>query len=165
MKKLLYASFSYAAIGVLSGLYYREFTKANDFSGDSQLGLVHTHWLVLGFIVLLIVLALERLFRISAVAPKLSAWFFWIWNAGVVITGGMMLVKGSMVVAGVDASSKALSGIAGMGHILLTAGLVLLFLALRKAVLAQLPASARAAKVLAEEADDDGGRVPSSNPA
>lgn len=166
MKKLLYASFSYAAAGVLSGLYYRELTKANDFSGESQLGLVHTHWLVLGFIVLLIALVLERVFRISAVAPKLSAWFFGVWNAGVVITGGMMLVKGTMVVAGADASSKALSGIAGMGHILLTAGLVLLFLALRKAVLAQLSASVTAGTASAGTADDDGGgRVPSSNPA
>ncbi|MGG5172933.1 DUF2871 domain-containing protein [Pseudarthrobacter sp. J1738] len=134
MKKLLYASFTYAIVGVFSGLFYREFTKINDFTGQSQLGLVHTHWLVLGFMVLLIVLVLEKVFNISAAAPKLFAWFFGIWNAGVIITGGMMLVKGSMVVAGVDATSKALAGIAGTGHMLLTAGLILLFLALRKAL-------------------------------
>ncbi|WP_426997873.1 DUF2871 domain-containing protein [Pseudarthrobacter sp. N5] len=145
MKKLFYASFTYAIVGVFSGFYYREFTKANNFTGESQLGLVHTHWLVLGFIVLLVMLGLEKVFALSAAAPRLSAWFFWIWNAGVVITGGMMLVKGSMVVAGVDASSKALAGIAGMGHVLLTAGLVLLFLALRKAVVQAMPLAASAA--------------------
>ncbi|CAN7180096.1 DUF2871 domain-containing protein [Arthrobacter sp. LjRoot14] len=134
MKKLFHASFAYAIAGVLSGLYYREFTKAYGFTGESQLGLVHTHWLVLGFVVLLMVLMLEKVFALSAAAPKLSAWFFRTWNAGVVVTGGMMLVKGSLVVAGADAGSKALAGIAGTGHILLTAGLVLLFLALRKAL-------------------------------
>lgn len=136
MKKLFHASFAYAIAGVLSGLYYRELTKINGFTGDSQLGLVHTHWLVLGFIVLLLVLGLEKVFAISAAAPRLFAWFFRIWNAGVVVTGGMMLVKGTLVVAGLDASSKALAGIAGTGHMLLTAGLVLLFLALRKALTA-----------------------------
>ncbi|WLQ08383.1 DUF2871 domain-containing protein [Arthrobacter oryzae] len=136
MKKLFHASFAYAVAGVLSGLYYRELTKLNGFAGESQLGLVHTHWLVLGFIVLLLVLMLEKSFGMSAAAPRLSAWFFWIWNAGVVVTGGMMLVKGTLVVAGADAGSKALAGIAGTGHMLLTAGLVLLFLALRKALAA-----------------------------
>lgn len=143
MKKLLNASFAYAIAGVLSGLYYREFTKVNGFTGESQLGLVHTHWLVLGFIVLLLVLVLEKVFAVSAAAPRLFAWFFGIWNAGVVVTGGMMLVKGTLVVAGADAGSKALAGIAGTGHILLTAGLVLLFLALRKALRAAPPSTVR----------------------
>ncbi|MDV8147576.1 DUF2871 domain-containing protein [Arthrobacter sp. B10-11] len=144
MKKLFHASFAYALAGVLSGLYYREFTKANGFTGESQLGLVHTHWLVLGFIVLLLVLMLERSFGMSAAAPRLSAWFFWIWNAGVVVTGGMMLVKGTLVVAGAGSGAgfKALAGIAGTGHMLLTAGLVLLFLALRKALAAAPQAAA-----------------------
>ncbi|HSU71451.1 MAG TPA: DUF2871 family protein [Micrococcaceae bacterium] len=33
MKKFFYASFFYAVIGVLSGLFYREFSKANNFGG------------------------------------------------------------------------------------------------------------------------------------
>ena len=157
MKKLFHASFAYAIAGVLSGLYYREFTKVNNFTGESQLGLVHTHWLVLGFIVLLVVLMLEKVFAISAAAPRLSAWFFWIWNAGVAVTGGMMLVKGTLVVSGADAGSKALAGIAGTGHMLLTAGLVLHFLALRKA----LAAAAQTAAPLTEAP----GRLPAATKA
>lgn len=138
MLRLLYTSFTFAIVGVLSGLFYRELTKANDFTDRSatQLPLVHTHFLVLGFIVLLIVMVLERVLHLSAAAPKLSNWFFWIWTVGVAITGGMMLVKGTLAVKSSDVSSPALSGIAGLGHILLTIGVVLLFLALRKAVLA-----------------------------
>ena len=67
MRRLYYASFAYLVAGVLSGLFYREFTKLNDFpeGGSTQLGLVHTHLLTLGFIVLLIVLVLEKLFTLS----------------------------------------------------------------------------------------------------
>ncbi|WP_372699053.1 DUF2871 domain-containing protein [Arthrobacter sp. JSM 101049] len=138
MLRLLYTSFTFAIVGVFSGLFYRELTKANDFTdrSASQLPLVHTHFLVLGFMVLLLVMVLERVLHLGAAAPKLSGWFYWVWTVGVALTGGMMLVKGSLTVLGADASSAALAGIAGLGHILLTAGIVLLFLALRKAVVA-----------------------------
>src|SRR5690625_6507342 len=75
MKKLFYASFTYMLVGVASGLFYREFTKLNDFPEGqfTQLGLAHTHLLTLGFIVLLIVLALEKAFTISS-SKKLFDW-------------------------------------------------------------------------------------------
>ena len=59
MKRLLNAAFIYMLVGVASGLFYREFTKMNDFAEGqfTQLGLAHTHLLTLGFIVLLIVAA------------------------------------------------------------------------------------------------------------
>ena len=128
MKKLFYASFTYMVIGVLSGVFYREFTKSNDFTGQTQLGLVHTHLLTLGFIVLLIVLILEKLFALSE--STLFTWFFWLYNAGLIVTSAMMVVHGMMTVLG-EESSSATAGIAGMGHMLLAAGMVLLFLALR----------------------------------
>lgn len=134
MRRLLYTSFTFAILGVLSGLYYREFSKAYEMFDRSatQLPLVHTHFLVLGFIVLLIVFTLEKVFRLSHIAPKLSGWFYWIWTVGVVVSGGMMVVKGTMAIQGLDDSSPALAGIAGLGHILLTVGLILLFLLIRK---------------------------------
>lgn len=131
MYKLFYAAFIYMALGVASGLFYREFTKANDFTDAqfTQLSVVHTHLLVLGFVVLLIVLILEKLFALSQ--SKLFAWFFWIYNLGLILTAAMLTVHGMQQVAGVE-SSKAIAGIAGTGHMLLTAGMILLFLALRR---------------------------------
>lgn len=133
MHKLYVAAFTYMAVGVASGLFYREFTKAYDFpSGEfTQLGLVHTHLLTLGFIVLLIVLLLEKQFRLSD--SKLFGWFFWTYNAGVVLTSGMMIWHGSLTVMGKE-SNAMISGIAGLGHIFLTIGMVLLFLALGKGI-------------------------------
>lgn len=133
MKKLFYSSFAYMVLGVLSGLFYREFTKAKGFTGDTQLAIVHTHLLTLGFIVLLIVLILEKLFTLSE--SKLFNWFFWTYNAGLVLTAGIMVVHGILQVNGSGTVSGAIPGIAGMGHILLSVGMVLLFLALRPRVL------------------------------
>jgi len=134
MKKLFYAAFGYLLIGVGSGLFYREFTKANDFpeGAATQLGLAHTHLLTLGFIVLLIVLVIEKVFSLSR-SPKLFAWFFWLYNAGVVLTSAMLIWHGILTVVGRDAGGM-IAGIAGMGHILLTAGLIVFFVALRRAV-------------------------------
>jgi len=141
MRRLYYASFAYLVAGVLSGLFYREFTKLNDFpeGGSTQLGLVHTHLLTLGFVVLLIVLVLEKLFTLSR--SKLFGWFFWLYNAGVVLTAAMLTWHGMLTVLGRE-SSKMIAGIAGTGHMLLTLALVLLFLALGRALAAdRRPAS------------------------
>jgi len=135
VKKIFNAAFIYMIAGVASGLFYREFTKLNGFPEGkfTQLGLVHTHLLTLGFIVLLIALVIEKVFRISR-SPKLFAWFFWLYNAGVILTSGMLIWHGSLTVLGQE-SSKMIAGIAGLGHMLLTAGMVVFFVALRRAVL------------------------------
>lgn len=135
MKKLLYASFLYMVAGLAAGLFYREFTKVHDFPEGqvSQLGLAHTHLLTLGFLVFLIVLALEKVFTISR-SRRLFTWFFWLYNAGVVITAGTLVWHGSLTVLGRD-STAMIAGIAGIGHILITAALLVFFAALRQAVI------------------------------
>lgn len=126
MRRLFTAAFASMLLGVLSGLFYREFTKANDFpEGEfTQLGLVHTHLLVLGFVVLL----LEKAF--APTESKLFGWFFWTYISGLVLTSAMMVWHGILTVVG-EQSTAMISGIAGLGHILLSAGMVFLFLALR----------------------------------
>ena len=144
MKKLFYAAFAYMLVGVLSGLFYREFTKANDFpSGEfTQLGLAHTHLLTLGFIVLLIVLVLEKQFTLSR--SKLFGWFFWVYNAGVIVTSAMLIWHGTLTVLGQE-SNAMIAGIAGLGHIAITAGMIVFFVALRRAVTGRAPVPAEAA--------------------
>ncbi|WP_407359588.1 DUF2871 domain-containing protein [Microbacterium sp. LBN7] len=144
MRRLFSAAFAYMLVGVASGLFYREFTKINGFpEGEAtQLGLVHTHLLVLGFVVLLIVLLLEKVFTLSE--SRLFSWFFWIYNAGLVLTSAMLVWHGCLTVLGQE-SSKMIAGIAGTGHMLLTAGMVLLFLALRKRILVAKAAAPEAA--------------------
>ena len=131
MKILVNSSFGYAVAGLASGLYYRELTKAQDFDGPTQLSIVHTHFLVLGVLFLLIVAIFERLLVLSD--SPLYRWFTVTFHAGLILTVAMQLVHGTMQVFGKDASA-AISGIAWIGHVLLTVAFVVFFLALRSAV-------------------------------
>jgi len=131
MRKLYFAALTYMILGLIAGLYYRELTKEYDFTGDSQLSVVHTHLLTLGMLAFLLVLALEKVFGLTRTKP--FVWFFWIYNAGIVVTVGMMVTHGTLTVVGKE-SSEAIAGIAGMGHVLLTIALVLLFVSLYQAL-------------------------------
>ena len=64
MKALYWASIFYLVLGLGAGVFYREFTRANDFpAGEfTQLSVVHTHLLALGFMMSLIFLVLEKVF-------------------------------------------------------------------------------------------------------
>ncbi|MBX3067691.1 MAG: DUF2871 domain-containing protein [Microbacteriaceae bacterium] len=139
MKKLFYASFAYLVLGLAGGLFFREFTKAFDFSTTqfTQLAVVHTHLLVLGFTVMLIVLVLEKLFSLSN--SRLFGWFFWVYNAGLVLSAGVMTWHGILQVTGGAISAGMVSGIAGLGHILLTIALVMLMFALGSRLRASAP--------------------------
>jgi cbb3-type cytochrome oxidase subunit 1 len=150
MRKLFLATTAYLILGLASGLFYREFTKINGFTAAddfTQLSVVHTHLLTLGVIVLLIVLLLEKAFELSR--SRAFGWFFWIYNLGLVVTAIGMTVNGMLTVLGIE-TSKALAGISGSGHILLTAGLVLLFAALGKRIRATTATGTPAAASVAD---------------
>lgn len=139
MRKIYVAAHVYMILGLISGLYYRELTKLNDFTGDTQLSVVHTHILALGMLFFLVVLALEKLFTLTA--GKLFAAFFWVYNAGLALTVGLMIVRGTMTVLGHQAGA-ALDGISGLGHITITLGLIFFFVNLGKCLPAKEKAEA-----------------------
>ena len=92
MKKLYYAALMYAVLGLGAGLFFREYTKSHDFSGYTELAVMHTHLLALGMLVMLIVLALEKAFMLSK--TKWFDLFYWHYNGGLMLTVGMMLIIG-----------------------------------------------------------------------
>ena len=65
MQKYFKISSFYLLFGLVMGIFSREFTKLNNFSGYTVLKSVHTHTLVLGFLFFIIVLLLEKNFTIS----------------------------------------------------------------------------------------------------
>lgn len=142
MKKLLYAALTYLIIGLVAGVGYREYTKYNDFyieyretlgfSALTQLNVLHTHVLALGMLFFLIALALDGVFRFSA-HPRFNA-FFWTYNAGLLLTATMMVVRGVTTAEGIEVNDAAISGMAGLGHIALSIGLAFFFAALIPAV-------------------------------
>jgi len=134
MKKYLNLAMGYAIAAMAGGVFYREFTKWNHFSGITMLSKVHAHLFMLGMMVFLLVALFSR--QMDLEKEKSFRRFFLIYNIGLPLTVLMMLVRGIIQVketalsAGADA---AISGIAGIGHILLSIGLLLLLVTLKRA--------------------------------
>lgn len=134
MKKYLNLSMAYAIAAMAGGVFYREFTKWNGFTGVTALGKVHTHLFMLGMIMFLIVALFAERYPLSE--QKTFRMFVLVYNMGVPVTSLMMAVRGITQVLDLPLSkgaSSAISGIAGIGHILTGAGMILLLLSLRKA--------------------------------
>ncbi|MCD8792651.1 DUF2871 domain-containing protein [Staphylococcus gallinarum] len=131
MRRILYAFLIYTILGLLSGFYYRELTVAHHFTGDTQLVVVHTHTLILGMFMHLVLLPIEKVFKLSSY--YLFNWFFVIYNLGVLATIGMMFMKGTYQVIGLKVP-ETFPGYTGIGHTTLTAGFILLFFLLRNAI-------------------------------
>lgn len=149
MKSLYQAAVAYLILGLASGVFYREFTRSQGFTEGqfSQLGVTHTHLLMLGFFAFLIFLLLEKNFAVSRFS-KLFTSFFWFYNIGVVVTVGMMLWRGSLTVLNMEGNAM-MSGIAGLGHISITVGLACFMVALGRAI--KDPVPAKAEKIDAEK--------------
>ncbi|MEG1639966.1 MAG: DUF2871 domain-containing protein [Ruthenibacterium sp.] len=133
MKKYLNFSLGYAIAAMVGGVFYREFTKFNDFTGVTALGKVHTHLFILGMMLFLIVALFAAHTKLAD--EKMFRGFMIVYNIGVPLTAIMLVVRGIPQVLGIVlafGASAAISGIAGIAHILTGTGLVLLLLSLRK---------------------------------
>lgn len=132
MRKCLDFSLTYAVTAMVCGVFYREFTKYQDFTGVTALGKVHAHLFLLGMVMFLIVALFAMHWNLDG--QKKFRWFLRTYNIGVPLTAAMLLVRGVTQVLGLTlttGASAAMSGIAGIGHILTGVGLILLLLALR----------------------------------
>ena len=134
MKKYMNMSLLYAILAMAGGVFYREFTKYNGFTGRTALGVVHTHYFMLGMVFFLLLVLLEKNF--SFTGPK-TRWTILTYHIGLNLAAVMLLVRGVTQVLGTTLSSgmsTAISGVAGIGHILLGTSLVLLLVQIRRRV-------------------------------
>ena len=130
MKKYINIAFIYGILGLCGGVFYREFTKFMDFVDmRTQLAFLHVHLVVFGMIMFLLVAVFEMLLNRSESKKMKSFMIFY--NLGLCWSVAVMAVRGVMQVVGFDGGA-AVSGIAGVGHILITVGLVLFFLILKE---------------------------------
>lgn len=134
MKKLINLSLTYAIAGMAGGVFYREFTKWNGFTGVTALGKVHVHLLMLGTVIFLIAALFAKVTPLQE--QRLYRPFLITYNIGVPLTAIMLVVRGVVEVRAVPLSAAlnaSISGISGIAHIITGTGLILLLLALRKA--------------------------------
>ncbi len=136
MKKLINTSFIYLILALAAGVFYREFTKFNGFIGDTTLSVLHTHLLILGMFFFLVYALFTKAYPQLSDSPKTKKFYIG-YNVSVFFFTVTLLVRGIVQVLNVELSSganAAISGIAGISHILLTINLVYFFTILKKVV-------------------------------
>ena len=136
MKRYINTALLYAILAMAGGVFYREFTKFNGFTAKTTLSVVHTHYFLLGMVFFLLLLMLEK--NLSFTGTTTGRVLF-LYHLGLNLTAVMLVVRGITQVLGTPLSSgtsAAISGMAGIGHILLGVSLVLLLLQIRKRVAA-----------------------------
>lgn len=133
MKRYMNQALLYAVLAMVGGVFYREFTKWNGFTAKTTLSVVHTHYFLLGMVFFLLLL-LEKSFSFTgAKTGRVLA----VYQVGLNLTGVMFVVRGVTQVLGTTLSSgmyAAISGVAGIGHILLGVSLILLLVQIRRSV-------------------------------
>lgn len=133
MKKYLNLAYIYAIAALVAGVFYREFTKWNGFTGVTALGKVHTHLFMLGMFLFLIVALFAQ--NNDLESQKSFRLFLKVHNIGLPLTTIMMVVRGITEVLDIPLSkglNASISGLAGIGHILLAISLISFLTALKK---------------------------------
>lgn len=134
IKKYANLAFAYAVVAMVLGVFYREFTKIAGFTGKTNLSVMHTHYFVLGMGFFLLLVLFEKAFVLSR-QEKRTKWLLIFYNIGLNITGLCLLVRGALQVLGTPIGkgiNAGISGIAGVGHILLGTGIILFLVTLKK---------------------------------
>lgn len=134
MKRYMNSALLYAILAMAGGVFYREFTKFNGFTAKTTLSVVHTHYFLLGMVLFLLLLVLEK--NLSFTGAK-TGQLLTVYHIGLNLTAVMLAVRGVTQVVGTNlfrGADAAISGMAGIGHILLGVGLVLLLLQIRRSV-------------------------------
>lgn len=134
MKKILNTSMIYFILAAAAGVFYREFTKFNGYTGETALSYVHTHLFVLGMFAFLVI-ALFGCQKPELFKQGTFKKFFTLYNISLPFMAVMLLVRGVVQVQGAELTKAAdamISGFAGISHILIGIAVLVLFRSLKK---------------------------------
>ena len=119
MKRLMNASIVYGILGLIGGVFYREFTT---------LSVVHTHYLMLGMVLFLLLVVVKKNFHF--VDNKVLKYLLF-YRIGLNLTAVMLVIRGVVQVLSLDASIAVLIGIA---HLILGISMVLVLISIRNCI-------------------------------
>ena len=133
IKRYFNAAILYAALALACGVFYREFTKHTGFAGQTNLSVLHAHYFVLGMFFFLVLALLEKSFQFSN-GRSVNVWIL-TYHIGLNITAAGLLLRGLAQATGAALSAgmeASLSGVSGIGHIMLGTGVIALLVLARK---------------------------------
>lgn len=125
IKRIMNASIVYGVLGLMGGVFYREFTKLNGFT---TLSVVRTHYLMLGMVLFLLLVLFEKNFHF--VDNKVLKYLLF-YHIGLNLTVVMLVVRGVLHVLSLEVLSVVLSGIA---HLILGISMVLVLILIRNCI-------------------------------
>lgn len=126
MKRYINYAIVYAVLALVGGVFYREFTKINDYAVWTTLSVVHTHYFILGMMFFLILGLVSMNINLKINRAVLF------YNVGLNLTTIMLVVRGIVQVLDLNIVSAVISGIVGIGHIILGISLILILLDIKK---------------------------------
>ncbi len=136
MKRLMNASIVYGVLGLIGGVFYREFIKLNGFSTYTSLSVVHTHYFMLGMMFFLILALLEMNLHFMNDRTKRYVFFY---HLGLNLTVIMLMIRGVIQVVYLNSLTTALNvviaGIAGIGHLILGISLIMILISIKNAII------------------------------
>lgn len=124
-RNILGLSFTFLIMGLIGGVFYREFTKFYNYQAVNHLSKLHVHILVLGFLLMLVVYMVSKKYDIEIVLTLKKP--IYVFVSGFAFTVINMALFGIYEVVGQGndiVNRHALEGLSGIGHIILTIGLV-----------------------------------------
>lgn len=126
MKRYINYSIVYAVLAMIGGVFYREFTKMNDYTAWTTLSVAHTHYFILGMMFFLILGVVSTRVRFK---PNHAVLFY---NIGLNLTAIMLVVRGIVQVLDLNVVFALISGVAGISHIIFGVSLILILLDIKK---------------------------------
>ena len=133
IRRYLNTALLYAVFAMIFGVFYREFTKFHRFTEKTNLSVMNTHYFLLGMFFFLILMLIEK--NIPFSKEKNTEKVVITYQIGLNITGIGLFLRGLTQVLETELSramDASISGIAGIGHILMGISLILLLLTIRK---------------------------------
>lgn len=113
------ASIVYGVLGLVGGVFYREFTKLNGFTGFTTLSVVYTHYLMLGMAFFLMFVLLENNFHFIDNKVRKYLLFY---HIGLNLTAVMLVIRGVVQV------------LIGIAHLILGISMVLVLISIRNCI-------------------------------
>lgn len=133
MKMSYRLSFFYGILGLVLGVFYREYTKLSGYYESTTLSVLHVHALTLGMLFFLVLLLLNRQFSIE----KTKGYTPWLILYNIALLGLLVTlwVRGVVTVKNMEISG--LNHIAGLFHALIGGSIIWFFILLKKAMKTQ----------------------------
>lgn len=113
----------YAALAMAGGVFFREYTKFLGVRGETTLSLLHVHYFTLGMAFFLLLFVIEAMGR----SPRGEAKPLCLYEWGLNITALGLFLRGLSQARGCALSRTVdygLSGLSGIGHVLLGVGMI-----------------------------------------